>query len=489
MLRIPSPFRLRLLISTFVCIAVILYIASQWQYSPRINNAQFGGDATKTDEGPKAHGEFWQAFQPILADHAPDVEPPKRTQGAESTWFNPKENSERPDKMAMSAKDVEKMKRLHASFLKTIEQQGHRPYYVPGTRGLVSTAGGRYLPVLTISLRMLRNRGSTLPMEVFLASDEEYEPYICEEVLPALNAKCVVLDNILKFAPETAEIAQYQYKPFAMLFSSFEEMLFLDADAFPLHDPTVLFLSDPFASLKMVTWPDFWGSSASPLYYKIASQPEPRMTVRASTESGELLISKKTHQKTIMLATYYNYYGPSLYYPLFSQGAAGEGDKETFIAAATAVGDPFYQVSERIRAIGHRIKGGMAGSAMVQYDPVDDYELTQQGLWRVKDPSVAKSPRPFFIHANVPKFNPATIFDDHPIDPVRDEEGNFVRPWTIPEDSIEEFGEDIEKQFWTEIKWVACELEDKFASWKDKKGICDGIKKYWEIIFENGKKT
>jgi hypothetical protein len=69
------------------------------------------------------------------------------------------------------------------------------------------------------------------------------------------------------------------------------------------------------------------------------------------------------------------------YYPLLSQGAAGEGDKETFLATVSGVDDPFYQVSELICAIGHRTEGGLAGSAMVQADPRYDHALAAQGIY------------------------------------------------------------------------------------------------------------
>ncbi|EFW16915.1 hypothetical protein D8B26_000706 [Coccidioides posadasii str. Silveira] len=479
-----SPVRLKLFISLFLFLVFLVYLPSRWRRSA-------GSRATESQRisMPKnyyqEHSKFWKAFHPVLVANDPNCTSPEQSEKANSIRFDPNNAVERPDFISMPQADIEMMKLMHNSFVNTLIDRPLHPYYVPGTRGLVSTAGGPFLPILTISLRMLRHYGSKLPMEVFLASEEEYEPYICEQVFAELNAKCLILNRILRQVPGPIDIKQYQYKPFAMLFSSFEEMLFLDADAFPLHDPKTLFSSEPFRSFKMVTWPDFWASSASPLYYKIASQPIPSTTVRASTESGELLISKKTHQKTLMLSTYYNFYGPSHYYPLFSQGAAGEGDKETFIAAATAVNEPFYQVSEPLRAIGHRAAdGGMDGSAMVQYDPVEDYRLTKKGIFRVANPSAARSPKPFFIHANFPKFNPATIFEKHATDPVRDPQGNYIRQWTIPEDTIDEFEEDVVKRFWTEIKWVACELEDKFESWKDKKGICDGVKRYWDDVFE-----
>ncbi|WEW61940.1 mannosyltransferase [Emydomyces testavorans] len=478
------PARLKSLVVLFVFVALIIYLPSKWRPLTSLDDFESQKVITSKDNYEE-HAKFWRSFHPILVANAPNCTSPERLRNADSTRFDPKNEVERPDLMWMPEEDVEKMKMMHNSFLNTLSDRPLQPYFVPGTRGLVSTAGGSFLPILTISLRMLRHYGSALPMEVFLASKEEYEPYICEHVFAELNAKCVILEEILNEVPGPVDIKQYQYKPFAMLFSSFEEMLFLDADAFPLHDPKSLFTSEPFRSVNMVTWPDFWASSASPLYYKIASQPIPPTTDRASTESGELLISKRTHQKTLMLATYYNYYGPDYYYPLFSQGAAGEGDKETFIAAATAVNEPFYQVSEPLEAIGHRAAdGGMDGSAMVQYDPVEDYRLARKGIFHVPSLSAASSPKPFFIHANFPKFNPATIFEKHATDPVRDPQGRYIRQWTIPEDTIEEFEEDVVKQFWSEIKWVACKLEGKFESWKNKTGICDGVKRYWNVVFE-----
>lgn len=41
---------------------------------------------------------------------------------------------------------------------------------------------------------------------------------------------------------------------------------------------------------------------------------------------------------------YYQLYGPSIYYPLLSQGTLGQGEKETYVAAAMALNMSFYQI-------------------------------------------------------------------------------------------------------------------------------------------------
>ncbi|KAJ5144902.1 hypothetical protein N7448_002294 [Penicillium atrosanguineum] len=471
--------RLRILITSALAIATIWYLTgwptSQEYTPPDALPGTYHHDASE-------HVNFWRQFQSLLMEHKPRCDPPRRLANANSTGFKASDPDPRPDLLKMTTRDILRMKRAHIEFVDAITTDPPQLAYVPGTKGIVTTAGGAYLPVLVISLRMLRRTGSFLPMEVFLASRDEYEEYICDTVLPSLDARCIVLSDVLNAVPKSNKIEKYQLKPFAMLFSSFEEILFLDADAFPILKPELIFEEAPFKDTKFVTWPDFWASTASPFYYEISSQQVAPMDSRQSTESGEVIISKRTHLRTLLLSTYYNFWGPTHYYRLLTQGAAGEGDKETFVAAAVALSEPFYQVSESICAMGHATKGGLAGSAMAQFDPIEDYRLTQQGEWRVNG-SKATQPRPFFIHANFPKFNPATVFSKQAVNPAFLDDGNYTRAWTTPEDLIRGFPVDVEKQFWADILWTGCELETKFESWKNKTGICDGVKKYWKAQF------
>lgn len=476
---IPRSFlRVRTLLAALTLAAFLTWaILSQFKtYIPNIPSRAITTDLTPS------HRQFWREFHALLAEYAPDTDPIVEYEKASTEGFNAHNPPPRPDILDVPDEDIITIKEAHAGFINVITDSPPELPYLPGTKGIVSTAGGTYLPVLVISLRMLRRTGSTLPMEVFLSDEEEYEGYICDIVLPSLNARCIVLSRILIAAP--ARIQKYQFKPFAMLFSSFEEILFLDADAFPLEKPEHLFTTEPFLSKGMVTWPDFWASSVSPLFYEIANYPPSPMDLRQSTESGEVLLSKKSHLRSLLLTTYYNYHGPSHYYPLLSQGAAGEGDKETFIAAATAIRESFHQVSEPICALGHETRGGISGSAMAQFDPVQDFALTSRGIWRVRGDH-APTPGVFFIHANFPKFNPATIFDLHEVNPAFTDDGDYTRAWTLPVDVVRGFNSkvDVERGFWEEILWTACELEDKFQSWVEYEGICDAMKEYWSVVF------
>ncbi|MCJ1376777.1 hypothetical protein MMC20_008022 [Loxospora ochrophaea] len=489
--------RRKVFLSIALVLVILLYSALQWRQppiSPPFSLDLVANDSNAEKENPSTQADFWRALESLLASTRPDCPSPTRLGNVGALGFDRQFNNGsevptvKPELLSMPDQDVERMRQAHANFVENIRAKNASALdlvYTPGTRGLVSTAGGRYLPVFVISLRMLRRTGCSLPMEVFLRSDEEYESYICESVLPSLNAKCVIISQILKNAasPQSLDVAHYQLKSFAIIFSSFEDLLFLDADCFPVQDPTSLFSSEPFVSYGLVTWPDFWIISASYFYYRISSQAEPPTTSRASSEAGEIFYSKRKHQESILLSTYYNYYGPSHYYRLLSQGGPGEGDKETFLAAAAALSEPYYATSETVRSIGHQgPEGKVSGSAMVQFDVAEDFRLTQQGLWRVKDPSVAIRPRPLFVHANFPKFNPATIFRENR--PTRNAAGGDHRAWQDKQELLNAFEIDVERRFWEEIKGTACELEDKFENWAGKPDICNNVTKYWRNVFE-----
>lgn len=280
------------------------------------------------------------------------------------------------DALNITSQQTKILKEAHDGFVKAIEEK--LPIYHSNsqdhTEGIVTVAGGSYFPPFLVSLRLLRRTGTTLPVEVFV-SKGEYEPRLCEHVLPKLNAVCRTFDRFDEI------ISGYQYKIFAILLSSFAEVLWLDADNFPLHDVAPLFSSTPFRNTGLVTWPDLWQTSVAPAYYEISSRRPTSVSVRASTESGQLLVSKEQHWKTLLLVAYYNFWGPDYYYPLLCQARAGAGDKETFLPAAETAGLPYYNVKAPALGLGHFRNNanhdeGLYRFALVQKDPVSDYQMT-----------------------------------------------------------------------------------------------------------------
>ncbi|EYE91762.1 alpha-mannosyltransferase [Aspergillus ruber CBS 135680] len=476
--------RLRSILLAMITILLVSAIYLYWIPTPASTPASVVPNTAFQVPLAERQNAFWKALHPILQKNAPANPPPERRGDVGAIHFNASSTDPRPDLILLNDQDRNAMQVAHENFVLDVRHsKALRPVHRPGSRGIVSTAGGSYLPVFLSSLRMLRRVGSTLPVEVYMKDSTEYEKRICDGILPKLNARCLVLADVVG----KEAIAHYQLKVFAMLFSSFEEILWMDADVFPLYKPEEVFDADPFKSAGLITWPDFWASSVSPAYFALSQQQEPPMSARQSSETGALMVSKKTHLTTLLLAAYYNYYGPSHYFRLLSQGGPGEGDKETFLQAASAVGEPFYAVSERVAAIGHPKDGedGISGSAMAQADPIHDYVLTSQDKLRVQDPSVAEPPRVFFIHAHYPKFNPAeNVFGmKWETAPTLRPDGTDGRAWTTPEDTLQRFGYDAEKAYWEEIKWVSCNPDVEFRTWNDKPKVCARVENYWQNVF------
>jgi len=438
-------------------------------------------------------GKFWQLFRADLEQYGPNVFPLVHPEETElDIGFDPTNHRSRPDFLTMSVAQWETMGASHAAFIEKIRSRQYELPYNSSTRGIVTTAGGPYLPVALVSIRMLRETGSLLPVEVFLSTWSEWDPVICGTILPTLNAKCLVLQDVFDYDKSTrkSNINKYQYKIMAILFSSFEDVLFLDSDCFPIHRATDLFDSEPFISTGLVLWPDFWFPSESPLFFEIAAIQAPKIYERASTEAGEILYSKRKHELGLLLAAYYNYYGPKYYYPLQSQGAPGEGDKETFLWSAVALGEPFYTVKQRVHALGYRTQSGeWRGSAMAQFDPMQDFNPTRSdaaGSENTKDANMTY-PRPYFTHANFPKLDPGQIFDGNSFGasgPTRDDDGRMRRVWHgNKEDAVRFFGFDLERMVWRVVREIACEYEGQIQSWRGKKNVCAKATEYWEAVF------
>lgn len=465
-------------------------IPNDFQYSPI-------QDANATAQS------LWAKLQPLLDDNPPTASEIPGWNGLDFTMFGTgaKSNDYSQDILNISPLDLIRMRDAHRLFVQGIKAQF--PHYIPASdssrRGIVTTAAGYYLPVAVVSLRMLRRTGTTLPVEIWMNTREEYEPYICEQALPAMNAKCRILEDIFhhddKKFKMAKEIEHFQFKIFAILFSSFQEVMWLDADNFPLHEPEELFETEPFKSTGMVIWPDFWYRTVSPAYHLVNDKfPEPR-DVRPAAETGQMMLNKETHLHVLLLVAYYNYYGPSHYYGLLCQNGPGRGDKETFIPAATSLDMPFYQVHQGVEAVGHTNAqhDGIWIFAMIQYDPVQDFHR-----WRNESSTHGNktltsqfdsyddeaAPRPFFLHCNSPKWNPKNVFDHVGVyDLTWDVWQNEAPSFTHPPEAVAQIS-GVEKSMWEEVRWVACVLEGKFADWEGRDDVCANVQSYFDHVLE-----
>jgi alpha 1,2-mannosyltransferase len=417
--------------------------------------------------------KFWPSFAPLLAKAAPRCSPPQRSSQnavAKNRYYDDSWNlrpgqswvvDNFPNLLNMTDDDIQSMQESHSTFVDLLNSEPPSLEYEKGTKGIVTSAGGSYFPVLIISLLILRRTGSNLPVEVFLATPEEYEPQICDLVLPTLNAKCIILSDLLKDSQHSFSIKKYQLKVFAILFSSFESLLFIDSDNFPIHPPEEFFDTAPFTTHNLVLWPDYWTSTVSPYFNTITGLDPELLQKRPTIESGQILVSKTHHSKTLLLAAYYNIFS-EYFYILITQGGPGEGDKDTFASAALVLNSTFYTVESPPVNLGIRKHGG---SAVVQYDPVVEAHC-----------SGSCKPRPFFIHASwPPKLNALKNIESK-------------RKWGKEEDSKKTFdGVDIEKVVWGYMVEVACNSKFEFRDWghgdKSSTPVCEQTRKSFRDMF------
>jgi alpha 1,2-mannosyltransferase len=377
------------------------------------------------------------------------------------------QDTQRRDVATISDEDFNFSQASHKAVVKMLPEFQDAIQYASGTRGIVTVGGGNYTTSILVTLRMLRKRQCNLPMEVFIPSNEPYDTFFCDRAMAELNAKCIHLPTF-----DNIHISAFQFKIIALIFSSFENALFLDSDNIPIIDPTELFSSKAYRSTGYVTWPDFWGSTASPIFYRLIGKDIPSLLAHASTESGEILINRRKHARTLLLNAYYNIFGPHFYFPLLAQGSpGGGGDKETWVAAAQALDAPYYQVREMNKVITKGDYLNMGDDiAMVQYDLNTDYAAERRSHATYRDTPDAKA---IFVHHSRIKLNPWYLQAE-----IEEKMNGTRRMWGDKQKTIDRFGSDLEAEMWDEILLVAC----RYARDDTEKEACVKLRKFWYTI-------
>ncbi|CCF59061.1 hypothetical protein KAFR_0G00280 [Kazachstania africana CBS 2517] len=336
----------------------------------------------------------------------------------------------------LSNEQAQDLQKAHSSYVKSIKDliDNHSNIISKDDekkKGILTVGGGRYSVLLFTMIQKLRETGTTLPVEVLIPPQDEGDDEFCNVILPQFNAKCIYFKDYLP--PNLLDklvLKSYQIKALGLLMTSFNQILFLDADNYPMKNLNYIFETESFQKYGLITWPDIWRRYTPPAYYNIADidfnlekrvrfetddispvsryddifptllNDERKLTEYTSskvpfhdlegtisdltTESGQMLIDKKKHLDTLLLAFYYNFYGPSWYYNMFSLGSSGEGDKETFISAAHALGKPYYQVKSKVEFDGFfHDKDGFQGLGLMQHDFEQDYQVHKNAMLEV----------------------------------------------------------------------------------------------------------
>lgn len=210
-------------------------------------------------------------------------------------------------------------------------------------RGILMAAGGPFVPSAYVVVRLLRRLNATLPIEVWHAGPDEIPKWGRR----ALEAWGVTLHDVMPFCPgrSLSEMQGWPIKAAALRHTALREVLFLDADCFPLRNPEFLFETREFAESRAVFWPD------SRFHRMVAGAPIWELTgmpFRGDTEfeTGIFVIDKKSCWRELCLMQWMNEHSSFWYQHVL-------GDKDTFYLAWRKLDRRFFLAPpcERYRAI------------------------------------------------------------------------------------------------------------------------------------------
>lgn len=386
--------------------------------------------------------------------------------------------------------DVQALQDTHHRFVRTLSSIYPNDIYEPGTRGIVYVGGKESSWSIMLSIMNIRDSGCNLPVEVLIPSYHEYSLDMCKNVYPRYNARCLFLPGLISGkVRHRNKIHRHQYKSVALALSSFEEVLLLDADNYLLDNPEKLFYSKPFQENGMVTWPDLWKRTTHPRFYTIIGKDITTDTERRdygyteygqrftqvcekeedvplhqlegtmadpSSDSSQLLISKREHIGTIILSMYYNTYGPEYYYPILSQGALGQGDKETFVAAAHALDKKYYTVKKMPEFVGSLVQEKWRANAVAQFDATEDYEIAER--YRDSTEEVAEQPAVLLLHVKSRELHPWRKYHDERVP----HKGDTGRSRLYGDDFPNVAKYDFELETWRNMEKLLCEDKIRF---------------------------
>jgi hypothetical protein len=125
-------------------------------------------------------------------------------------------------------------------------------------KGIVIVAGGRLLESSLVTIKMLRDHGCTLPIEMWYKSDE-----ITSQQLAVVQQMYIItkpFEDLFaadQLEPMDSNVGKrhFQLKSYAVYHSDFEEVLLLDADNTPLKNVEYLFSHPTYEAVGTVLWP------------------------------------------------------------------------------------------------------------------------------------------------------------------------------------------------------------------------------------------
>lgn len=215
-------------------------------------------------------------------------------------------------------------------------------------RGIVICGGGqKYFPSVYVLVRVLRELGCELPIEVWHLGAREMSAAM-RMLLAPHGVECVDAQEARRIHP-ARRLAGWELKCYAVMHSRFAEVLLLDADNCPVRDPSFLLDSEPYRRHGALFWPDF-GRFDRRRGAFVAAGIAPRND--PEFESGQMVIDKARCWRALQVTMHLNEYS-DWWYRLV------HGDKDTFYLGWRKVRKTYAMTPHPVRAI---------EATMLQYD-------------------------------------------------------------------------------------------------------------------------
>jgi hypothetical protein len=198
--------------------------------------------------------------------------------------------------------------------------------------GIVIAAGGPYVPSAYVVVRLLRELGVESQIEIWHAGQDEVPAWARSAFEPCQ----VTFRDAMDFCPERPieEMRGWPIKPAAIMLCGFRNVLFIDADCFPLRNPEFLFDAPEFKEYGAVFWPDsrFHRMVPDAEIWKLTG-----LDYQGDTEfeAGIILLDKVSCWRELCLAEWMNAHSSFWYkYTL--------GDKDTYYLSWRKLGRTFF---------------------------------------------------------------------------------------------------------------------------------------------------
>tara|TARA_B100001121_G_scaffold301768_1_gene313263 strand:- start:4 stop:1023 length:1020 start_codon:yes stop_codon:yes gene_type:complete len=306
----------------------------------------------------------------------------------------------------------------------------------------------KYWSGAVLAFAAARRSGCNIPGELWILESEVPRiPPGAREALSRIGVEVRVLPHY----PDHL-LGGYRAKVAALLSSSFEEVLFLDSDSIALQDVCQLFEHPTYKEHGAIFWPDLWPPTPAPELFEITGW-DPEAGLKVTHETGQMVISKKRHWRSLILAAHFNLLGPKLYYRFLSD-ANGEGDKESFPFAFLLSNETYHLVPGQPDMVG-------------VHSEITDGDWYLYGLIQ-RWPDGKK---PAFLHANGFKPSYLNLPDNVPT------KGHPSKYATHHREMLETAGFDVEIFMFKVLRTMRCDADiirfTLTAQWRTYKDWCN----------------